>query len=336
MKFLDIIKDSIIKNYQNDESLNYSLAKKIKEGNIKAIRDGLPFITSTFMDYGSYIDAIITKDKNVENIYVYKSVELADHAKKLVNFLIDTNNLECDIESRLKIADKLDLWRSTKKLELREKLCNSDKINIIINREIERKKGRYVISDSDLKTATIAINTLNTHDHSKDILHPSLKIEMMHQVAISFKFNKVNIKVLLDILQVDHKNKTIRPIDLKTGSDKNFLKNYNKYSYWMQASLYYLAILSLVKKYKKLKDYKVLPFQFLYISRDRIDTPLIYELNENKISKYVEGYIDNRGIYNKGIIDYLEDYKFHKETGIYDRTKDEYESNGVIALPAPY
>jgi len=338
MKFLKVIKDSLIEDYRKSNNVNNSLLKKISEGDVTVIRDGLPEFNSTYMDYGSYIDKIITEDKEPD-VYVYPHTELSGHSKLLVDELIKRNKLEIANEGRLVISDELKLWTGVKKDDLRLKKVTSNEIETIINREIARKNGKDVISESDLKLAKNILNVLHTHEYSKDIVSPPLKIESYRQLALSFRLNGVEMKVLLDFLQINHKEKTLRPIDLKTGSKANFIGqkgNYFQYKYWLQGSLYYLAIMNLKNRYKELRDYKILPFQFLYISRERPEVPLVYELDEEAVSMYVEGYKDNRGQQRKGILDYLEDYKFHKETGIYDVTREEYENKGVIKLTRPY
>lgn len=333
MKLLEIIKDSLLENYRESDYLNYSLLKEIVSGNISSIRDGIPQTTSTYMDFGTYIDKTIEKGEE-PNVYIYKHVELTGHSKILADELVKRNIGLISSQERLDVADELDLWSTTKKKDARLKKVNNSDITTILMREDARSAGLDVISNEDLKLAKYILNVLYTHEYSKEIINPTLKIEPIKQLSLKFKFNGVDCKVLLDILNIDHKNKIISPYDLKTGSKKNFLDNFYKYKYWIQATLYYLAIINLQSKYKELKDYKIDNFKFLYISRERSDTPLVYEVSSKAIEKYTEGYWKDEN-WQKGLVDYIEDYKFHKETNIYDQTREEYENKGVVTLPIP-
>lgn len=335
MKFLEVIKDSLIEDYRPYDAVNYSLLKEVIQGNYAAIRDGIPRRTSTYMDFGSYIDKVITEDKEPD-IFIYKHTELSGHSKALVDYLIENKFLDIPVSERLIVADELGLWKTTKNPEKRLALVDTEDINTILAREIARKEGKDVISEEDLNLAKYLLNVLYTHDYSKSIVSPPLKITSFNQLALKFEIDGVTCKVLLDFLQVDHKNKTLQPIDLKTGTKANFLENYFKYYYWLQGALYYLSIVYLKETYKELADYAVLPFKFLYLSRNRSNTPLIYTMSIESIKDFTSGYYDYRTQFKKGIIPLLREYKFHKEHNIYDVSLEEHMSNGELLLPEPY
>lgn len=335
MNFLEIIKDYLIRDYRSYNAVNYSLLKEIYDGYYKSIRDGIPEKSSTSLDFGSYIDQVISTGQKPE-VYTYKQVELGGHSKILVDELLKIYpSAKCTIAERLDLANSLDLWSTTKKEDKREALVNSNDINTILEREQARKEGKNVISEEDLSVAEIMLNTLYTHEYSKNIVDPPLDIESYKQLPLRFIFNNIECKILIDDLEVDHKNKTLQPIDLKTGTDFDFLGNYYKYKYFLQGTFYYLGVLNLINKIPELKDYTILPFKFLYISRERPDLPLIYRMTNKSIEKYTEGYFDIYNKYKKGIIDLLEEYKFHTESGIFDISKEIHDDKGILIIPEP-
>lgn len=337
MNFKALIKDFLIEDYRSYQAINYSLLKEINNGNFTVIRDGLPERSSSYMDFGSYIDVTIEKGEEPKDLYIYdSSMELSGHSEILVKTLIEKGLINCGIEKRREVADELKLWTTTKDENKRNNLCDSLIINMFLERELVRKEGKkQLISNTDLELAKHILNVLYTHNFSKNIIDPPLRIELLKQLGIKFKFKGEECKVLLDLLQIDHDHKTIQPIDLKTGSKKDFYENYYKYNYYIQGSFYYLALMYIVSMIPELIYYKILPFQFLYISREDSNLPIVYQMTQNTIEKCVEGYINKNGVYKKGIIDLIEDYKFHKSTNIFDMSREVYENNGILTIPEP-
>ena len=72
------------------------------------------------------------------------------------------------------------------------------------------------------------------------------------------------------LIIVDHKNKVIIPCDLKTSSKKEwkFYKSFIEWNYWIQAQLYWYIIRQNLDKDEVYKDYKLLDYRFIVISRN--------------------------------------------------------------------
>lgn len=89
--------------------------------------------------------------------------------------------------------------------------------------------------------------------------------EILYQLPIYFKFNDVDSKALLDVVVIDHINKVIRPIDIKTydgypGYDFIDARIYGNFRYDIQAFWYTQALK------KQYPYYSILPFKFLVCS----------------------------------------------------------------------
>lgn len=159
-------------------------------------------------------------------------------------------------------------------------------------------------------------NVANKLDKSK---YKYLFLDKLTQVSLEFKFMGVDCSGTLDILDIDHNNKTIRGWDLKTSANAtNFEDSYYKYGYYMQATWYNLAIL--YYKFfvnKDLKDYKILPFRFLVVDKI-LPYPLVYEVEK----KY-------RGL--SKIINLMSLWKWHINNNIFIN-KEHYENDYVIQI----
>lgn len=175
------------------------------------------------------------------------------------------------------------------------------------------KQGKQVISD---KTFADIQNAAEKIERSE---FKYLFTECMTQVNLVFTMLGNECSGTLDVLDINHNDKTIRGWDLKTSSDAaNFEDSYYKYGYFMQATWYNLAMLY----YKhfvnpELKEYKLLPFRFIVVDK-QLPYPLVYEA-----SKKYKG-LDK-------IESTLRLWNWHKENKIWI-SRDHYLNNKILQL----
>lgn len=85
---------------------------------------------------------------------------------------------------------------------------------------------------------------------------------------------------MFDLLVVNHKEKTIQPVDLKTSSMPayDFPEHFVKMRYDIQAQLYTHVLQKVIARDYYLNGYTILPFLFTDISRtDKV--PVTYEID---------------------------------------------------------
>ena len=129
---------------------------------------------------------------------------------------------------------------------------------------------------------------------------------------------------MFDILKVNHKQKTIRPIDLKTtGSpEEKFEKSFLDWCYWIQGSSYPTILSESLIKDDYFKDFSLLPFQFLVINKSNL-TPLLWEMDLEETYEFT---ITNYGL---NWVNLLQDADWHLQNGKFDYSRKSYENNGV-------
>lgn len=195
----------------------------------------------------------------------------------------------------------------------------------------------------DLVTYERVINTCNvlsTHPFTVNKFTPENKnIEIVYQFPIVWKVERWNkpsykAKSLLDVLKIDHKNKIIYPIDLKTSSDHilSFENNYFKFRYPIQEAFYTDAITYWKNNIEtKFKDYKVAPFEFVIIQNTDFAKPLIYRSTTDsyELGKFGGNY---KGKYVKGYLQLIDEKNWHLENQLFDYPKQIYDNNGVVLL----
>jgi hypothetical protein len=140
-----------------------------------------------------------------------------------------------------------------------------------------------------------------------------------YQYAVEFTIGvskEVLCKAKLDQV-VKRPDRTAHVIDYKTCRNiDEFAKSYLEYGYPIQGAMYTEAMYSH-------PDIDTVTFSFVVMGRD--GRVLIYQMSTDELLK--AGNKPKTGIY-----DLLDEYVFHKESGLWEYTKEQYENNGIIKL----
>lgn len=211
--------------------------------------------------------------------------------------------------------------------------------------ELRNSQGKIILSQNELVLINSIVMSLKSSDITGKYLHEcdDNNIEKLYQFPIYFTYLDVECKALLDLVIIDHINKTIQPIDIKTLGDYtfNFPKSVRQRRYDIQAA-YYTQALKIHSP-----GYVILPFKFLVESTTYPGTPLVFTCSESLLSlgKYgMPGYyttgtiLDNRTniIVNrytklKGFVDLIELYKYYQENG-FEEDKRIVENSGEFII----
>ena len=197
--------------------------------------------------------------------------------------------------------------------------------------------GRQVLAKDEYDTVMHCKKRLEENEFTLPFFVDSTPgIELLHQKDIYFKFEETECKALLDGLKIDHNNKTIQVFDLKTTgkSIHDFPISFIQFGYFRQASFYIAAVVSWVTETRpELIDYVFLPFKFIVVdSKPNSSYPaIIYECTEKDLQcGLFGGYVDKKHI--PGIVELLEDYKYHCDTNQWDLPRKVYLNGGKRIL----
>lgn len=328
--------------YRAEKCASYSALSRLSNNDF-SIFDKEDTKFSKGLSLGSVVDKMIFEpDFNVYNEYnIVEYVPDFSGSTAIDQLLnhIKENGLEFNdtqLEELNTLSKDLNLWRGTKNDELRINNINTDNFWHGVNYLKLEKNNKPFLLSGDLMIAFKMVEVLKTYKYTKDIFNPSDKFEYIYQGKILFEANGMKMKSMLDIMIVDHVNKIIYPKDLKTGESRNFYQNFNRFHYPMQSSAYTLAIKSLINSTPELKEYKVGKFEFIYISRESINTPMIFEMHNLYTEMGITGWTSANGVRYKGIIELLDDYNWHLSKKIYDIARDVYYRNGRVRLGRPF
>jgi hypothetical protein len=232
--------------------------------------------------------------------------------------LLTNDIMEINIFGRIKNPEKVKLRLDDKQLW--------NHIESIIE-----SKNKQVISAEDLDNAHEIVSILKTHKYTKNLFRDDDPY-LYYQFKVKFEYKGFQFLSLLDIVEIDHNNKTIQLKDLKTGAKNHneFMNSFLKYNYHFQAKIYQIAG-ETIKKMLQIEEYKLKPFQFIYISRYE-KLPIIFTVTDKWMEAAQKGFTTPSGYNYLGLDEAIDLIEWHLTNNVYNMSKEVYEANGNINL----
>lgn len=189
---------------------------------------------------------------------------------------------------------------------LKEELANANKITV---------------QEKDFNHARVLVKALREDKYTA----PYFKSTNMFQTSIQEELCNLPCKGLLDIIDIDEENKTMRVVDLKTTSKPiyNFQKSILDYRYDIQLAFY----TDLLKKSPISKGYGILNPRFVVINTDNIEPPIVFELSDRDLQVARNGGKSYDGKSIKGYKELINQYINSSKSSVYFK---EYEDNGGV------
>lgn len=213
--------------------------------------------------------------------------------------------------------------------------------------ELIQSLGKKVITQDYYNICNSASLTLKSHPNVKHCFENDLFSDILYQVPLYCDYTiddvTIRLKGLLDMLQIDHRNKTVRIRDLKTTSSSPDEWKYiaRKYNYAFQMAYYYNLVNKCYPEYQQLMPelviysfaapnkpfIKVLSLDDLFGGRygfERIVATNIYERVEESVA--------HESIFVHGWETALQRYIQAKQLGLPDYDIDYHVTKGVSKL----
>lgn len=277
---------------------------------------------------GSLVDDLLFEpDSFDEKYHLFNGIKPTATSLKLAEFIIDFYEDIPSVEELIKICKDNVYWKSQKEETLIKNFTNEFyeyiKAQLISN-------AKTVITTADLALATELKDILISHKYSKEVIVNNL--ENHNQFYFEIEYDSFKFRGVMDKLVIDHKNKTVKLIDLKTGKNKaeEFQNSFIKWRYYFQEAIYTKAFDFICKKFK-LKDYTLLPFEFLYISTSE-KIPYLFTVTEKWHKAALNGFKTVQGYNYQGLHSVLDDIKWHLNNKVFDMSRYAYENNGSIII----
>jgi len=273
------------------------------------------------------IDALLeTIDAPIGSVNNTQGLLGGKRAQTVTDNLDDYHQQICDI------ADSLGVYKSyttSKKIQTVKEAGQEyfkDRLNA---------RGKILIKPEMWALAYETAQTLITHDFSSKYFDQTQQgIELIYQYKFIAEVRGLKCKGMLDCVRIDHNEKKIYPVDLKTGESpaEKFNEVILIHKYYIQGALYKEALMNIVANDPDLKGYTVEDFEFLYISKMNPYKPVVWVMPEELHFHAMNGFTDVFGYVHRGVGDLLDDYYNCKEGRYCEYLQEVYENEGRIML----
>lgn len=302
--------------YRDDSALSYSIiAKYAREGfnNLSTLFDR---VESPSLLFGSVVDCLMTDRDSFDSLYsVCDFPDIKDSDKKVVDLLwSDESNRS---KSFMEIPQKTVIeatesckyqlnWKPETRVKVLAERCSS------YWECLKNSEGRTVINKELYEDAVACVNALMESSYTRDFFtdNPFEDIEVLFQLKFKGDYDGIPLRIMVDALKIDHKNKIIYPIDLKTShnTEWDFPKSFIQWFYMYQAGIYWHVLRQNLDKDSYFKDFKLEDYRFIVVNRDT-KTPLVWKFNQTQsVNEYKLGSleIDNWRVKLKELYHYLQ------------------------------
>lgn len=191
----------------------------------------------------------------------------------------------------------------------------------------KNKDTKKIISFADLQNLKKIKSNLEEHKKANELLFGlSEDWETHNEFHINWEASQLQVKCksLLDRLCINHKEKKIILIDLKTTQNVyNFAHSVEEYDYYRQITFYYMAIAWYFKNVLEI-DYEEYSFEayIIAIGKDSEKQIRVFNMYNEKIIN------DKTDLISKA----LQEISYHISSGQWKHTRSYYENDGIEEL----
>ena len=201
--------------------------------------------------------------------------------------------------------------------------------------------GKTVVEMSLVEKAKRIAKDILTDDFTREVFETEEYMEFFAKMPIEWTYvynngKEIECKSEPDILKVDHTNRVIYILDVKTTFDnENFEFSYIKNGYYLQAAFYYLAVKQWAKQ-EGMENYTVVPTQFL-VGDTSVNNrrPIIYKMTDEDLQASMEGFI-LKGVEYNGLKKIIEAISWAETNDLWNCSKEVFESKGILPLKLKY
>ncbi len=281
--------------YRADPAYSYSTISKFNREGFNNLDKLFDKLDTPSLLFGSMVDTLLTDGQEEFNkrFLVAEFPSLPDTIIKIVKSLFTEFQYECRSiknipdEVIIEFAGKFD-YQNNWKPETRAKVIKEkgeEYYNLLY-----LSSDKVIVTTEDYNTALDCVSVLRNHTMSKWYFQPNnpfdTNIERLYQLKFKGNWEGINLRCMADLILVNHERKEIIPCDLKTSYKKEweFHKSFIDWGYWIQAQLYWYIIRQNLDNDEQFKDYKLLNYRFIVISKGS-QKPLVWKYPDTKAIK---------------------------------------------------
>lgn len=324
--------------YRADSAVSYSTLSQFDREGVSCIPHLKDKKDSQALRFGSLTDTLMTEPETLEQKFVIADFfRPSDTITKIVTNIWD--NCDKTITRLEKVNPELILLYINEE-NYQTNWKDATRINKIIEEGqeyfslLKLSENKILMSQYDYNSAVECVDTLKMSNFTGKYFYVSPltpHIEGHFQLKFRLVLGKYAIRCMFDRIIVDHKAKTIQPVDLKTTGkpEEGFEESFEGWRYYLQSSMYSYILRKLCEKDEYFKDFTVLPFIFVCINRYSLK-PLAW-VDENSVyDRSVR--LNKEGKIMKPWYVLLEELLWHMENNKLDYSYESYKSGGLRKL----
>lgn len=265
---------------------SYSIiARYAKDGfsSLATLHD--PVATTPSMEFGSLFDSIITKGKKTLDEYKIVSMSVPEAERKALDYISTATHVSFEN------IPAEDLMRYCDQCQYQTRWGYDARFKHLVTYQDyydAKRSGKKLVSEEDWSDAMEMFKKFRDNELLRNLFgtKDEFGIEYIYQSQFCEEYvleksgRTVSIKIMPDLIKIDHNEKTIQPVDLKTSAMPaySFWENFVKFRYDIQAELYTDILTLVINKDPELKDYTIKKYLFADISRsDKEPVTWIYD-----------------------------------------------------------
>lgn len=279
--------------------------------------------TKRYFEIGKKIHMKLLEPTEYDKNYIYLDYETpkSDNQRKFCEDYITSRGSK---DSKLIQAYKNNY--SAEKLTEEKILEKAEELRKSLSKYITYLKKRSEVKDvltyTDHTLITNIEQVVKDHQAARPLLFLSDEdkmngVEEFNEYVIFFEFLGVQCKAMLDRVVIDHKNKVIKLIDIKTTSNAgDFKHSLEEFKYYRQMAFYWAAIYHEFKLYDYNKETYI-----VCIQKGELPDCRVFNISKDWLSKGLDE-IENL----------LPKIKWHFEVNQWEHTKEYYDNNGIETI----
>jgi hypothetical protein len=182
---------------------------------------------------------------------------------------------------------------------------------------LKESNGRTIISEIDYAKAITAKMSL-LGDSYTSYFFSTKKQTIIKKKILSFKYRGYDCKGEVDQITINHEQKAIHPLDIKSiGSPTEFFPiNFWKFRYDFQGAFYNIGLKSDPELVELIaQGYTLKPFKFLVVDINNVSPPLVYVMNSDIENVGINGGTLSSGRFIEGVEHAFDRLEYHLNEG---------------------
>lgn len=322
--------------YRADPAISYSTLSRFDREGWRKIGSLFDKIESPALRFGSAVDTMLTDGEAAftQRFMVCEFPSLSEVLISLTKELF--NGYGNDYRSLDLVPDEIILahslsyqsnWGDEAKLKhIRSKCGDYYKL-------LALSTDKEILSQKDYDDTVACVNELKTNPYTKGFfkINPfDTRFEKEFQLKFKAEFNGISVRCMFDELVVDHQEKIIYPIDLKTSghAEEDFEQSFVTWRYMIQAQLYTYILQQVISKDEYFKDFKIAHYSFIVINRFTL-APLVWRYYGNFSEVDMK---DDKGNIYRNWRKLLVELHYYLQSPDIKYTKEARERNGIMKI----